>query len=284
MHDDSDTAEPQLREPGTPFGSDTYYTVRWIPAAQRAGLAALYALAHELDRIPTECSEPGVAHTKLAWWREELAAACAGRARHPVTRSLAPTLAARGLTEPGPLLDLAAAVAAQVGAAPPADFAQVIDCCRAGGALAVLEACLLGARADDPMEAQFELGSALYLTTALAALGADRARARLFLPMDELAAAGVAPDALRADPAVPALRALLGRQVKRAAARIRAALDALPPAGREAQLATRIRARLALALLGEIRRDGCRLLERRVALTPVRRLWIAWRTARREGR
>jgi phytoene synthase len=31
-------------------------------------------------------------------------------------------------------------------------------------------------------------------------------------------------------------------------------------------------------LLGEIRRDGYRVLDHRVALTPIRKLWIAWKT------
>jgi hypothetical protein len=31
-------------------------------------------------------------------------------------------------------------------------------------------------------------------------------------------------------------------------------------------------------LLEEIRADGCHVLKQRVSLTPVRKLWIAWRT------
>ena len=34
-------------------------------------------------------------------------------------------------------------------------------------------------------------------------------------------------------------------------------------------------------LLDEIERDGYRVLDRRIALTPLRKLWIAWNTARR---
>ena len=34
------------------------------------------------------------------------------------------------------------------------------------------------------------------------------------------------------------------------------------------------------ALLDEIARDGYHVLDRRIALTPLRKLWIAWRTAR----
>ncbi len=34
------------------------------------------------------------------------------------------------------------------------------------------------------------------------------------------------------------------------------------------------------ALLDEIARDGYRVLDRRIALTPIRKLWIAWKSAR----
>ena len=36
------------------------------------------------------------------------------------------------------------------------------------------------------------------------------------------------------------------------------------------------------ATLAEIESDGYRVLEHRVRLTPIRKLWIAWKTARRE--
>ena len=32
---------------------------------------------------------------------------------------------------------------------------------------------------------------------------------------------------------------------------------------------------------GYVERDGVRVLDRRIALTPLRKLWIAWKTARR---
>lgn len=39
-----------------------------------------------------------------------------------------------------------------------------------------------------------------------------------------------------------------------------------------------IMAAIYRALLAEIRRDGYRVLDRRIALTPIRKLWIAWKT------
>jgi len=38
-------------------------------------------------------------------------------------------------------------------------------------------------------------------------------------------------------------------------------------------------AALAAALLEEIRRDGFRVLERRVALTPLAKAWVAWKAS-----
>lgn len=39
-----------------------------------------------------------------------------------------------------------------------------------------------------------------------------------------------------------------------------------------------------MALLAEIAEDGYRLLEQRIHLTPLRKLWLAWRLRRREKR
>jgi phytoene synthase len=37
-------------------------------------------------------------------------------------------------------------------------------------------------------------------------------------------------------------------------------------------------------ILDEIERDGYQVLQHRVSLTPLRKFWIAWTTARREKR
>jgi len=42
-----------------------------------------------------------------------------------------------------------------------------------------------------------------------------------------------------------------------------------------------ILAEILLVTLAEIRRDGYRILHHRIALTPLRKLWIAWRARHR---
>src|SRR5947208_1358719 len=52
----------------------------------------------------------------------------------------------------------------------------------------------------------------------------------------------------------------------------------LPAADRKSQRAGLIMAAIYRTLLAEIRRDRFRVLEQRIALTPLRKLWIAWKT------
>ncbi len=60
----------------------------FLPGAQRAGANAFGSLVHELMQTAFYRSEAHIATTKLAWWRQELIDAHAGRPRHPVTTVL----------------------------------------------------------------------------------------------------------------------------------------------------------------------------------------------------
>jgi len=68
-------------------------------------------------------------------------------------------------------------------------------------------------------------------------------------------------------------------QVDRARAYHARALAALPARDRRAQRAGLIMAAIYRALLDEIERDGYRVLDRRISLTPLAKAWIAWKTS-----
>jgi phytoene synthase len=67
-------------------------------------------------------------------------------------------------------------------------------------------------------------------------------------------------------------------QIERAEDYYARALGQLPDADRKAQMPGLVMAAIYRAMLDEIKRDGCRVLDRRTSLTPLRKLWIAWRT------
>jgi phytoene synthase len=73
-------------------------------------------------------------------------------------------------------------------------------------------------------------------------------------------------------------RRLMELQIERARAFYHQALAALPAVDRRSQRAGLVMAAIYRALLDEIRADGCRVLTHRTSLTPIRKLWIAWKT------
>jgi phytoene synthase len=67
-------------------------------------------------------------------------------------------------------------------------------------------------------------------------------------------------------------------QAERAQSHYDRAFSKLAPEDRANQRAGLIMAGIYRTLLDEISRDGFQVLEQRVTLTPLRKLWIAWKT------
>ena len=70
-------------------------------------------------------------------------------------------------------------------------------------------------------------------------------------------------------------------QAERAHALYDEALALLPPEADRAQKPGLMMANIYRTLLAEIEADGFQVLHQRTSLTPLRKLWIAWRTHRR---
>src|SRR5207253_10729855 len=100
----------------------------------------------------------------------------------------------------------------------------------------------------------------------------------VYLPQAELQSFGVPQGSrLRAEYA-PGFEELMRFQIERAEGTYREALALLPAADRRAQRPGLIMAAIYRTLLDEIAREHGRVLHQRIALTPVRKLWIAWKT------
>jgi len=71
---------------------------------------------------------------------------------------------------------------------------------------------------------------------------------------------------------------LMAFQEQRAQSYYDTAFSKLAPQDRRSQRAGLIMAAIYRTLLDEIRHDNYTVLDRRIALTPLRKLWIAWKT------
>lgn len=265
-------------------GSSFYYSFLFLPTEQRRAILALYAFCREVDDVVDDCQDPGVARLKLQWWREEIGRAFQGNPQHPVSRALQPQLERYNLPEEY-FREIIDGMQMDLDQARYADFsALALYCYRAAGVVGLLAAEIFGYQDRGTLNYATELGTALQLTNILRDVREDARRGRIYLPQDELRKAGVEEEDILRGVSTPPLQSLLAQQAARARDYYQRAEQALPDVDRTAQRSGLIMSSIYGTLLDEIEADGFRVLERRVALTPLRKLWIAWSTLRREKR
>jgi phytoene synthase len=259
-------------------GSSFYYSFLFLPRERRLAITALYAFCREVDDVVDEASDPQVAAAKLAWWRAEIARLFAGKPQHPVMRAMQPfkesfSLSAERLNEiiDGMEMDLTQTRYL--------DWAGLERYCyRVASVDGLLAAGIFGYRDARTLEYARSLGIAFQLTNIIRDVGEDARKNRIYLPMEDLEKFKVpAADLLNARESAGFAR-LMEFQATRAKSYYRAALEALPREDRKSQRAGLVMAAIYRALLEEIERDGFQVLKQRTSLTPLRKLWIAWRT------
>ena len=274
------TPDEYCQQKAAASGSSFYYSFLFLPPPRRRAIIALYAFCREVDDVVDEISDADVARAKLAWWRQEVGLTFAGRPSHPVALALQPIVREYDLPEAhfqavidGMAMDLAQHRYL--------DFAALeLYCHRVAGVVGLMSAAIFGH--VDPATKGYarDLGIAFQLTNIIRDVGEDARRGRIYLPQDELQRFNVAPSALLRGQYSSEFRHLMRFQTERARTWYERALAQLPAVDRKAQRAGLVMAAIYRTLLDEIARDGYKVLDRRTSLTPLRKLWLAWRTWR----
>ena len=265
-----------------PAGSSAYYALRQAPAARQPFLTALFALRRELEETVKDIRDPTIGRTKLAWWQKEVAALANGQPSHPVSHALVAHCVDIGAETPM-MRSLVGGFEMDLDQARYLDFANLTRYVeRVGGAFA---GAVARATAREPQRADEwapAVGIALMLAQFVQELGNDARYGRIYLPIDELQRYGVTAADIVNRKYGPAFFELMQFQTQRARESLRAALAGIPAFECATQRTLRAQAAMALALLDEIERDQFQVLHQRIALTPIRKLWIAWRAARKQ--
>lgn len=269
------------QQKAAPPGSSTYYALRQAPAASQPRLTALFALRREFEETVKEVSDPAIGRTKLAWWQNELAALAAGTPTHPVSKALAASLP-DVKTEYPALQALLSGFEMDLDQARYLDYPNLRRYVQAvGGTFASLvarsartKASAGGSQAPDWSA---PLGEALLLAQLVVETGNDARHGRIYIPIDEMQRFNVTAADLINRKYSDAFTDLMRFQTKRARDAVRTSLVAVPANERRSQRTLLAQGALASALLDEIERDGYHVLHQRIALTPIRKLWIAWR-------
>ncbi len=259
-------------------GSSFYYSFLFLPPPRRRAITAFYAFCREVDDVVDECTDLDVARTKLAWWRTEVAALYEGKAKHPVALALAALLPEFNI-EQARLHEIIDGMEMDLTQHRYADFSALQKYCyRVASVVGLVSAEIFGHSHPETLKYAENLGMAFQLTNIIRDVGEDARRDRIYIPVDELARFNVtAADIMHARHS-EAFVQLMQFQVERALNYYRDAMNFLPQQDRRAQRPGLVMAAIYRTLLEEIRADGMQVLNQRTSLTPLRKLWIAWRT------
>ena len=276
------TPDEYCQDKAVKSGSSFYYSFLFLPPERRRAITALYAWCRELDDVADSQGDRGVARRKLDWWAQEVRDLYAGAPTHPVTRALQPFLAPFGIQR-RQLLEVIDGMRMDLDDVRYLDFESLkLYCRRAAGVVGEMSAGIFGYSDAQTLVYADRLGLAFQLTNIIRDVGEDARMGRVYLPQQDLIRHGLSRQQFLSGRAgleeQPAFGALMAEQAARARDAYREAFAALPEVDRNRQRPGLIMAAIYVALLDEIERSGYAVLNQRIALTPLRKFWLACRT------
>ena len=249
LHD----ADEYCRQKSVPAGGSFYYSILYYPEHLRRDLRALHALGMELEEIITECSDPGVMQIKFAWWQDEIMRLYQNMARHPVSRALANMIGRHDIQQ-HQLQEIIRNVGQLAAMTQTPSMPEALMLFGRGpGLVWRLSAKICGHREPETMTLSGEMGGLF----------------SWFHILRQPARSGTGPAAQ----CTPQERSLLLHDIQKTLTHHCAVF---PAADRHRQL--------HILIMGHIISKTCEAILRNgkfQALTPLRKLWIAWRLQRR---
>jgi 15-cis-phytoene synthase len=272
------TPQEYVQDKAASSGSSFYYAFLFLPPPRRAAITAFYAFCREVDDVVDEVSDPGVAASKLGWWRREVISAFEGRPSHPVMLALRPIATDYGIRADH-LLAVIDGCQMDLDQSRYLDFPGLARYCHlVAGVVGEVAANIFGREREETTAYAHKLGLAMQLTNIIRDVGDDARRGRIYLPVSELKQFDVRAQEILARTYSERFTALMKFQADRAHRCYDEALALLPAEDRAAQKPGLMMANIYRSLLREIEADGFQVLHQRTSLTPLRKLWIAMQT------
>lgn len=278
------TPEQYCEQKAASSGSSFYFSFLFLDADEKQAMTTLYAYCREIDDVVDECSDPGVARTKLAWWRDEIARTFAGSPQHPVGKALQHTIARYNLPREY-FLEIIDGMEMDLDYNAYRTFKELsLYCYRAAAVVGLMAAEVFGYEDRRTLKYAHDLGMAFQLTNILRDVAEDARRGRVYIPEEDLERFKVSRDDIMHGRLDDNMRELLKFEGERAKHYYQQAFDHLPDGDRYRQRSGLIMAAVYQALITAIEDSGYQVFAQRINLSPPRKMYIAWQTARREKR
>lgn len=272
------------KEKAARSGSSFYYSFLFLPKNQQQAIMAIYAFCREVDDIVDTCKEKKIAANKLLWWRAEVDKIYTEQAEHPVGKVLVSVVKEFALPQ-SLLVQVLDGMNMDLNYQGYQTFADLnLYCHCVASVVGLIAARIFGFSCNNTLEYAKNLGIAFQLVNIIRDVGEDARRGRIYIPEDELEKFSISSEELLSlsvrnqDNFV----ALMQFQAQRAKEYYKKALDLLPEQDRFNQKTGIIMAKIYFSILEEIEHSGFSVLRERVSITPIRKMWIAWKTNRAE--
>ncbi|HET9843380.1 MAG TPA: presqualene diphosphate synthase HpnD [Gammaproteobacteria bacterium] len=264
-------------------GSSFYYSFLFLPKPQKEAMLALYAYCREIDDVVDEIKDPLVASKTLSWWHDETERLFQGSPQHPVTKALFVHL--QSVAWPKSLFyDLLTGMSTDL-QDPYFETFQDLEryCYCVAGSVGILSTYVFSFQNPSTLEYAKHLGTCLQLINIVRDLGEDLRRNRVYLPEEDLLHFKLSRHKLlNLEYSAKDLQPLLTLQANRAKNFFELAMRHLSSHDRKHQKAGLIMANIYLKLLQLLEQEKFEVLEKKIKLTPLKKLWIAWQTLRKE--
>ena len=271
------TPQQYVQQKAAASGSSFYYAFLFLPPERRVAISAFYVFCREVDDVVDEVTDPGVAASKLAWWHREVDQSYLGQPQHPVMQALMPLAPTFGI-EARHLHAIIQGCEMDLHQTRYLDYISLRNYCHlVAGVVGEVSALIFGQTQPQTTNYAHTLGLAFQLTNIIRDVGEDALRGRIYLPIDDLQRFDVKAHELLQRVDSPRFQSLMQFQCDRALALYDEALQQLPAADRRTQKPGLMMASIYRTLLHEIRTAGFPVLRERVSLTPLRKLWLAWK-------
>jgi phytoene synthase len=252
-----------------------YYSFLVLPAAQRHAIIAVWDFCRAVDDAVDE-PQKGTGAEAVQFWRAELARCYDGTA--PEThqgRRLQPFIGALDLPRQA-FADVIDGVAMDLDTTRYNTFPDLFEYCRrVASAVGLICIKVFGCTSDRARDYALNLGVALQLTNILRDIKDDLARGRMYLPLEDLRAAGCTVDDLARGEVTAPVRQLLEFECRRAREFYAKASAHLPPEDRRRLVAAEIMRAVYVETLTRIERRGYDVFTSRTRVARPRQALIA---------
>ena len=259
--------------------SNLAFALASLPKERRHDMYVFYAFCRVVDDI---ADDEGMSveerRAGLLRWRDVLH----GRAAEltPLEESLAAVKARRGVPVEE-MEEIIEGVSMDLEPRRYANWEELrVYCYRVAGCVGLVSTRIFGCRSPRSRDYALDLGCALQITNILRDIRADWENGRrLYLPQDEMAAAGYTEDDIAHGRENDAFRRIMAQQIARARHYYKQAEANLPAEDRVPLLASETMRRIYSETLDLLERDGCHVYARRYSLPKWRKAQLvaaAW--------